>query len=106
MSKSIQEVADYQAYAHSKFGDYGWSEEDFNALVQLWNRESGWNPNSHSRSGAHGIPQALPASKMAAYGSDYFTNYKPQIDWGLNYISGKYGNPTNAYNNFLNRGWY
>lgn len=100
-------VADYQAYAYSQFGNYGWTEEDFNSLVQLWNRESGWNPNSHnSRSGAHGIPQALPASKMAAYGDDYMTNYVPQINWGLNYISARYGNPTNAYNNLLTKGWY
>lgn len=100
-------VGEYQAYARSQFERYGWNDEDFNSLVQLWNIESGWNPASHnSRSGAHGIPQALPASKMAAYGEDYMTNYIPQINWGLDYISGRYGNPTNAYNNLQTKGWY
>lgn len=99
-------LSDYQQYAYSQFGNFGWSDEDFNNLVQLWNRESGWNPNAHSRSGAHGIPQALPASKMAEYGDDYLTNYVTQINWGLNYISKKYGNPTTAWQHMSSRGWY
>lgn len=99
-------VSDYQAYAYSQFGNFGWSESDFQSLVQLWNRESGWNPNAHSGSGAHGIPQALPASKMSAYGDDYLTNYVTQINWGLNYINSKYGNPTNAWNHMSSTGWY
>lgn len=99
-------TAEYQEYAKSQFSRYGWNDEDFNSLVQLWNRESGWNPNSHSGSGAHGIPQALPASKMAAYGEDYMTNYATQINWGLDYISARYGSPSAAWNNFLSRGWY
>lgn len=96
----------YQDYAYSQFGNFGWTAEDFEALVNLWTRESNWNPNAHSSSGAHGIAQALPASKMSVYGDDYLTNYVTQINWGLNYISSKYGNPTTAWNNFLSKGWY
>ena len=86
---------------------YGWTEADFAALVNLWNRESGWNPNSHnSKSGAHGIPQALPGNKMASEGSDWRTNGQTQIRWGLKYIAGRYGNPSNAWQHFLKKHWY
>ena len=99
-------VSEYQNYARSQFSRYGWSDDDFNGLVQLWNRESGWNPSSHSASGAHGIPQALPGSKMAAYGEDYMTNYVTQINWGLDYISSRYGSPSAAWNHMQSTGWY
>ena len=99
--------AQYQAYAKSRCKSYGWSDSDFDCLVSLWNKESGWNPNAHnSYSGAHGIPQALPASKMSAYGSDYMTDYKTQIDWGLNYIKSRYGSPTKAWIHSCSKGWY
>ena len=99
--------AEYQAYAKERCAAYGWSENDFNCLVKLWNRESGWNPYAHnSRSGAYGIPQALPGSKMASCGSDYLTNYKTQINWGLNYIKSRYGNPSNAWSHSQTKGWY
>ena len=72
--------------------DFGWDSSELEPLIYLWNRESGWNPNSHNkRSGAHGIPQALPAKKMASEGSDYYTNAEPQIRWGLKYIARRYG---------------
>lgn len=100
-------VQEYQAYAKEKCTSYGWGESEFNCLVKLWNRESGWNPNSvNSSSGAYGIPQALPASKMASAGSDYRTNYKTQISWGLSYIDSRYGSPSNAWSYFQNNGWY
>ena len=83
-------VAEYQAYAKQRVYEYGWSDADFNALVNLWNRESGWQVTNKNRSsGAYGIPQALPASKMASAGSDYLTNYKTQINWGLSYIKSR-----------------
>ena len=64
-------VAEYQAYARARCSAYGWSTADFNCLVALWNKESKWNPNAYnSGSGAYGIPQALPASKMATAGTD------------------------------------
>ena len=100
-------VAEYQQYARERCSAYGWSDNDFSCLVSLWNRESGWNPNTRNRSsGAYGIPQALPASKMASAGSDYMTNYKTQINWGLSYINSRYGSPSSAWSYFKSNGWY
>lgn len=97
----------YQEFAYSMFPNYGWTDDDFNALVNLWNRESGWNPNAHnSYSGAHGIPQALPGNKMAAFGDDWETNGNTQVLWGLDYIAGRYGTPSAAWNSFCSQGWY
>lgn len=99
--------AEYQAYAKQKCAEYGWSDSDFQCLVSLWNKESGWNVTAQNRSsGAYGIPQALPGSKMSSAGSDYLTNYKTQIDWGLRYIKSRYGNPSSAWSHSQNTGWY
>ena len=98
---------EYQKYALSLLPDFGWDSSELEPLIYLWNRESGWNPGSHNkRSGAHGIPQALPASKMASEGSDYYTNAEPQIRWGLKYIAGRYGSPSAAWAHFQSSGWY
>lgn len=107
-SSSNQSVAALQNYAHDLvINSYGWSEDDFNALVNLWNKESGWNPNCYnSYSGAFGIPQALPGDKMASEGSDYRTNGETQIRWGLKYIQGRYGSPSGAWGHFLSHNWY
>lgn len=100
-------ASQYQAYAKQRCAAYGWSDNDFNCLVALWNRESGWNPSSRNRSsGAYGIPQALPASKMASAGSDYLTNGNTQVEWGLSYIKGRYGSPSAAYQHQQRTGWY
>ena len=100
--------AEYQQYAHDLvINTYGWSEYDFQCLVNLWERESGWNPNSHNgSSGAHGIPQSLPASRMASEGADYYTNGYTQIRWGLKYIKERYGSPANAWSHFQSKNWY
>ena len=98
---------EYQRYALSLMDDYGWEDSEIEPLINLWNKESGWNPSAHNgSSGAHGIPQALPASKMASEGSDYYTNGETQIRWGLNYIKGRYGSPSAAWSHFCSRHWY
>lgn len=102
-------AAEAQAYAKERCAAYGWSEEDYYNLVALWNKESGWNVYACNRSsGAYGIPQALPGTKMASVGSDYLTNYKTQVDWGLKYIKNhpKYRTPTGAWNFWVENGWY
>ena len=99
--------SDYQTYAYELVKKNGWSDSDFQALINLWDKESGWNPNAHNKSsGAHGIPQSLPASKMSSHGEDYYTNGYTQIRWGIDYISNRYGSPTAAWNHFLAKNWY
>jgi hypothetical protein len=96
--------------AQGQFGQYGWSiSAQYPCLLNLWNGESNWkiyatNPTS----GAYGIPQALPPTKMATFGSDWQTNGLTQIKWGLSYISGRYSTPCTAYNDWLSRSphWY
>jgi hypothetical protein len=85
----------------------GWDGEQWNCLRSLWIKESGWSTSSSNSSGsAWGIPQALPGSKMAQFGSDWRTNPATQIKWGLHYIDNRYGNPCSAWNHFQNHNWY
>lgn len=100
-------IAEIQQYAHDKVIAMGWTEQDFQNLVLLWNRESGWRWNADNpTSDAYGIPQALPGSKMASAGSDWATNPKTQVDWGLKYIQQRYGSPTAAINFWDAHNWY
>ena len=79
----------------------------FSCLDQLWNRESGWSLTaSNASSGAYGIPQSLPGSKMASAGADWQTNPATQITWGLSYIAGRYGSPCAAWAHSQSSGWY
>jgi uncharacterized protein YabE (DUF348 family) len=85
----------------------GWGDDQFACLLQLWSEESGWRVDAQNRySGAYGIPQALPGSKMASAGADWQTNPATQIAWGLGYIAGRYGTPCGAYNHKSSSGWY
>lgn len=85
----------------------GWGDDQFACLDKLWQRESGWSYKAHnSSSGAHGIPQALPGSKMASAGADWATNPATQIKWGLGYIKGRYATPCGAWSSFQSKGWY
>lgn len=98
-----------QAYARSVLPSYGWGGEQFSCLVSLWNGESDWRADAlNPSSGAYGIPQALPAEKMAAAGADWRTNGATQVNWGLAYISASYGSPCNAWNTWQSRSphWY
>ena len=98
---------EYQKYALSLFPDYGWDASELDPLIKLWEKESHWNPAAHNgRSGAHGIPQALPAGKMASEGADYYTSGYTQIRWGLGYIRSRYGSPSKAWSHSVARGWY
>nr|WP_244636854.1 lytic transglycosylase domain-containing protein [Frigoribacterium sp. CFBP 13712] len=85
----------------------GWGTGEYDCLVSLWNKESGWNVYaSNGSSGAYGIPQSLPGSKMATAGADWQTNPATQITWGLNYISGVYGSPCGAWSHSQAVNWY
>ena len=85
---------------------YGWGEDQFSCLSSLWQKESGWNYQAYNPSGATGIPQALPGSKMASAGSDWQTNAATQIAWGLGYISSVYGTPCSAWGHSQSVNWY
>ncbi len=85
---------------------YGWGGDQFSCLDSLWNKESGWNYQAYNPSGATGIPQALPGSKMASEGSDWQTNAATQIAWGLGYISSVYGTPCSAWGHSQAMNWY
>jgi len=86
---------------------YTWSAKQFTCLEQLWTKESNWNYKSRNRvSGAHGIPQALPATKMEVVGTDWRTNPVTQITWGLKYIKERYNTPCAAWGKFKRSNWY
>jgi hypothetical protein len=96
-----------QQIAAAMLGSFGWSSGEFGCLQSLWNAESGWNPSaSNPISGAYGIPQALPGSKMASAGADWQTNPATQIKWGLGYIKQVYGSPCAAWSHEQSTGWY
>ncbi|MGO4691879.1 lytic transglycosylase domain-containing protein [Glaciibacter sp. 2TAF33] len=106
-SAAVPDPGSAQAYAYDAVHSRGWGEDQYGCLVSLWSRESGWRVNAmNTSSGAYGIPQALPGSKMASAGSDWETNAGTQIEWGLGYISGRYGTPCGAWAHSEDAGWY
>jgi hypothetical protein len=85
----------------------GWSQAQYECLDLLWMRESGWNYQARNpSSGAFGLAQALPGSKMASAGPDWLTNPATQIEWGLGYIADRYGTPCAAWEHSEARNWY
>jgi len=87
--------------------EYGWEGEQYRCLNNLWTKESHWNYKAHNyRSGAHGIPQALPASKMDLIADDWRTNPVTQIRWGLRYIEDRYETPCGAWSKFKRHRYY
>lgn len=104
-------AGDAQAYAKTQMKAYGWDDNQFACLVELWNHESGWNYTADNpTSDAYGIPQALPGEKMASEGADWATNPQTQIRWGLKYIKDRpdYGSPCAAWTLWQQRSphWY
>lgn len=100
-------VAFAKAVARDKVAKKGWSTRQYQCLVSLWNRESGWRVSATNRSsGAAGIPQALPGRKMASAGPSWRTNAITQVTWGLGYIKGRYGTPCGALAHSHRTGWY
>lgn len=100
-------VAQAQAYAAGAAAQRGWTGNDWDCLVKLWTRESRWLWYAeNASSGAYGIPQSLPADKMAAFGANYRDDAAVQIDWGLWYIAQAYGSPSKAWQHSEQVGWY
>ncbi len=94
-----------QATAQQLLAGYGWGSQ-FGCLNNLYTRESGWRTTAANPSGAYGIPQAMPGSKMASAGADWRTNPATQIAWGLSYIKSTYGSPCQAWSFWLVHHWY
>lgn len=96
-----------KGFALKQVNERGWSYDQFSCLVKLWERESNWRWNATNKSsGAYGIPQALPATKLASAGADWRTNPETQIRWGLNYIDSRYGTPCAALVHSDENNWY
>ena len=96
-----------KAIARGLAATHGWGGGQVACLESLWQKESGWNPRSANAStGAYGIPQALPGSKMATHGADWRTNPATQIRWGLDYIDNRYGTPCDAWSFSRARNYY
>lgn len=103
----IPDPGSAQAIAYDMLIARGWGQQEYECLVALWTRESNWNVYAHNpSSGAYGIPQALPGTKMASAGSDWQTNPATQITWGLGYIAARYGTPCGAWEHSERKGWY
>lgn len=100
-------AAQTQVYAAGAAAQRGWTGQNWTDLVKLWNRESGWQWDAENAdSGAYGIPQSLPGSKMATFGARWKDDAAVQIDWGLSYIAQRYGTPSKAWKNSEEVGWY
>jgi hypothetical protein len=95
-----------QSIGFNMLASFGFATSQWGCLDDLWNRESGWVYNAENASGAYGIPQALPGSKMASAGADWQTDPTTQIKWGLGYIKSTYGTPCGAWDHEEADGWY
>ncbi|MDF7663396.1 G5 domain-containing protein [Bifidobacterium sp. ESL0763] len=90
-------VGEMQQWAHDYLLANGGTEADFSATVFIITHESGWRVDAQNPSGAYGLPQALPGSKMASAGADWATNYQTQLKWFWGYCNGRYGSVQGAY---------
>jgi hypothetical protein len=106
-SAPVPDPGTAQSIGYNMLPSFGFSQStQWSCLLNLWNRESGWVYDAENASGAYGIPQALPGSKMASAGADWQTNPATQIKWGLGYIQQVYGTPCGAWNFELANGYY
>jgi hypothetical protein len=104
---AVPDPGSAKAIARDMLAARGMGDDQYSCLVSLWNKESGWRVNANNgSSGAYGIPQALPGSKMATAGADWQTNPATQITWGLGYITGRYGSPCGAWAHSQAMNWY
>lgn len=100
-------AGDPREIARVMLAEYGWTDTEFSCLDSLWISESDWDTYAENpTSGAYGIPQSLPAEKMASAGADWRTNPATQIAWGLDYIRLSYGTPCSANAFKISYGWY
>lgn len=103
----VNDPAGARQYASSRLGAYGWGQDQMQCLSLLWTQESSWMTDAtNPSSGAYGIAQALPPDKYYSAGSDWLSNYRTQIDWGLGYIRDRYGSPCNAWQHEMGFNWY
>ncbi|OFI38607.1 hypothetical protein BIU82_04645 [Arthrobacter sp. SW1] len=103
----VNDPAGAQAYAASLLSSFGWSAGEMDSLRILWTKESNWTTTAtNPSSGAYGIVQSLPAEKMSSEGTDWLTNYKTQVRWGLKYIKERYGSPSAALSFHYANNWY
>jgi len=99
--------SDPQSAGRLLAAERGWGGQQFECLSNLWAKESGWRWNANNpSSGAYGIPQSLPGSKMSSFGSDWASNPITQMKWGLSYISERYGTPCSAWAQSQATNWY
>ena len=95
-------VKQAKAYALERLGRH-----EYACLDAIFTRESHWNTKAYNkRSGAYGIPQAVPGSKMASAGKDWRTNPITQTKWGIRYVQRKYGSACAAWAHTRQYGWY
>jgi hypothetical protein len=107
-ASQASKAATPQQIAWKMLKHFHWSaRHQFPYLDKLWTRESGWNVHAlNPSSGAAGIPQAVPGSKMASAGPNWPSNARTQIRWGLRYIRARYGSPRRAWEHEASVGWY
>jgi hypothetical protein len=104
---AINDPAGAKSYAAGRLSAFGWGQDQFQCLAQLWTKESNWlTTATNPYSGAYGIAQALPPGKYASAGSDWLTSYRTQIEWGLGYIRDRYGSPCGAWSHSVQYNWY
>lgn len=100
-------VSEIKQWTHRAVARFGWSDTQWGCLDNLWTLESNWYyRETNASSGAYGIPQALPGSKMSTVAPDWRTNINTQVTWGLRYIADRYGSPCSAWAHSRANNWY